>query len=159
AAAGGTVSTATGASGATDAPTLDFPFVSNATVPRIRSVRRRRRYSSAPLPMRGQSMRTIAFAIFAVLAIAPSLVEARIVSVTWDPARSQSPTVFPGQSPTFGGLSFGTVGQYEKLRGTARGELDPNDRRNRVITDIQLAPRNANGMVEYSMDVFILKPI
>ena len=54
-----------------------------------------------------------------------------------DPARSQSPTL--------GGLSFGSVGQYEKLRGTAYGELDPSDPRNAVITDIQLAPVNARG--------------
>jgi len=65
--------------------------------------------------------------------------------------------MFPGQSPTFGGLSFGSVGPYEKLRGTARGVLDPNDPRNKVIADIELARRNADGMVEYSMDVFILK--
>ena len=63
------------------------------------------------------------------------------------------------QSPTFGGLSFGSVGQYEKLRGTAYGEIDPGDRRNEVITDIELAPVNDRGMVEYSMDMFILKPI
>jgi hypothetical protein len=63
------------------------------------------------------------------------------------------------QSPTFGGLSFGSVGQYEKLRGTAYGELDPSDPRNAVITDIELAPVNDRGMVEYSMDIFILKPI
>lgn len=74
-----------------------------------------------------------------------------IRSIVIDPARSQS--------PTFGGLSFGSVGQYEKLRGTAYGELDPSDPRNAVITDIQLAPVNAAGMVEYSMDIFILKPI
>ena len=63
------------------------------------------------------------------------------------------------QSPTFGGASFGTVGTYEKLRGRAFGELNPSDGRNAVITDIQLAPRNARGMVEYSMDIYILKPI
>jgi hypothetical protein len=74
-----------------------------------------------------------------------------IRSIVIDPARSQS--------PTFGGLSFGSVGQYEKLRGTAYGELDPSDLRNAVITDIELAPVNARGMVEYSMDIFILKPI
>ena len=28
-----------------------------------------------------------------------------------------------------------------------------------MITDLRLAPRNARGKVEYSMDVFILKPI
>ena len=74
-----------------------------------------------------------------------------IKSIVIDGARSQS--------PTFGGLSFGTVGQYQKLRGTAYGELDPSDLRNAVITDIELAPVNARGMVEYSMDIFILKPI
>jgi hypothetical protein len=94
---------------------------------------------------------TIALAVCAAFALSAPIAEARITSVVWDPARSQS--------PTFGGLSFGAVGQYEKLRGTAKGELDPNDLRNKVITDIELATRNAAGMVEYSMDVFILKPI
>ena len=34
-----------------------------------------------------------------------------------------------------------------------------NDPLNAVIQDIELAPRNARGMVEYSMDISILKPI
>jgi len=63
------------------------------------------------------------------------------------------------ESPTFEGRSFGTVGPYEKLRGRVYGEIDPDDPRNAVITDIELAPRNANGKVEYSMDVYILKPV
>src|SRR6266478_4742936 len=62
-------------------------------------------------------------------------------------------------SPAFGGASFGTVGQYEQLDGTAYGEVDPKDPLNAVITDIELAPRNSRGMVEYSMDISILKPI
>jgi hypothetical protein len=74
-----------------------------------------------------------------------------IKSIVIDPERSQS--------PTFGGLFFGEVGQYEKLRGTAYGELDPTDPQNAVITDIEFAPVNALGLVEYSMDIFILKPI
>src|SRR5688572_23066004 len=95
-------------------------------------------------------MKAIACAISAAFALTPLCAEARITSVIWDPARSQS--------PTFGGMSFDSVGQYEKLRGTAFGELDPNDPRNKLITDIDLA-RNADGKVTYSMDVFILKPI
>src|SRR6266849_8152 len=63
------------------------------------------------------------------------------------------------QSPTFDGTVFGNVGQYEKLVGQAFGEVDPSDPRNAVITDIGLAPRNASGMVEYSMDVYILRPV
>jgi len=63
------------------------------------------------------------------------------------------------ESPAFGGASFGSVGQYETLTAVAHGEVDPRDSRNAIITDIGLAPRNARGMVEYSMDVVITKPI
>lgn len=63
------------------------------------------------------------------------------------------------QSPTFDGVSFGRVGQYEKIVGRAFGELDPENPLNRVITDITLAPRNARGKVEYVTDVYILRPI
>ncbi len=63
------------------------------------------------------------------------------------------------QSPTFEGKVFASVGAYEKLMGKAYGELDPNSPQVAAITDIQLAPRNARGMVEYSMDIYILKPI
>ena len=59
----------------------------------------------------------------------------------------------------FGGMSFGTVGQYETIVGRASGEVDPNDPLNAIITDIQLAPRNIRGNVEYSMDVVITKPV
>lgn len=59
----------------------------------------------------------------------------------------------------FGGVSFGSVGQYETLRGVAFGEVDPNDPLNEVITDIKRAPRNARGMVEYNMDFWINKPV
>jgi hypothetical protein len=63
------------------------------------------------------------------------------------------------ESPTFEGTSFGTVGQYEKLVGRAYGEVDPTDPRNAVIADIEFAPKNDRGMVEYSMDIYILKPV
>ena len=63
------------------------------------------------------------------------------------------------ESPTFGGKVFGAAGAYEKLRGKAFGELDPDDPRNAIITDIRLAPRNQRGNVEYSTDIYILKPI
>jgi len=62
-------------------------------------------------------------------------------------------------SPAFDGQSYGNIGQYETLAGRAYGELDPNDSHNQVITDIQLAPRNANGMVEYVASFFVVKPI
>jgi len=63
------------------------------------------------------------------------------------------------RSVAFEGRSFGTVGAYEKLRGKAYGEVDPADPRNAGIVDLALAPRNANGRVEYATDFYILKPL
>jgi Alpha/beta hydrolase domain len=48
---------------------------------------------------------------------------------------------------------------YETITGRAFGELDPMDSHNSLITDIALAPRNANGMVEYIASFFIVKPV
>src|ERR1041384_4169836 len=53
---------------------------------------------------------------------------------------------------------FGAAGPYEKLTGTVFFELDPADPHNKAITDIDLAPRNARGRVEFSADLFILAP-
>jgi hypothetical protein len=63
------------------------------------------------------------------------------------------------ESPAFGGATFGEVGPYEKLVGRAFGEVDPRDPQSRVITDIDLAPRNARGMVEYDTGIIVLRPI
>jgi len=63
------------------------------------------------------------------------------------------------ESPCFEGRVFGSAGVYEKLRGRAYGEIDPTLPQNAVITDIRLAPRNARGMVEYSMDIYLLRPV
>jgi Alpha/beta hydrolase domain len=60
--------------------------------------------------------------------------------------------------PAFGGQSFGDVGPYEHLTGRATGELDPADPANSGIQDINLAPRNARGMVEYVTNIELLKP-
>src|SRR5205809_1496457 len=62
-------------------------------------------------------------------------------------------------SPAFNGQSFGPAGQYKTLAGRAFDELDPNDPHNAIITDIKLAPRNANGRVEYIASFFLVKPI
>ena len=57
-----------------------------------------------------------------------------------------------------GGKAFGEVGPYEKIHGRAFFAVDPSHPRNRIIADIDLAPRNKEGKVEFSADVFILRP-
>lgn len=74
-------------------------------------------------------------------------------------ARITSIVISNKVSPAFNGQSFGAVGQYEQLEGTAFGELDPGDPLNAIVQDLDLAPRNTRGKVEYSMDIAILKPI
>ena len=47
---------------------------------------------------------------------------------------------------------------YERISGKFYGELDPKDPKNALITDIQFAPRNARGMVEYVGTFSLMKP-
>ena len=63
------------------------------------------------------------------------------------------------QEPFAAGQSFGTVGAYEKVVGRFHGELDPNSPLDAAIVDLDKAPRNARGMVEYAADFYILKPV
>ncbi|MEK7407118.1 MAG: alpha/beta hydrolase domain-containing protein [Acidobacteriota bacterium] len=49
-------------------------------------------------------------------------------------------------------------GAYERLAGRVYFAVDPALAANRIITDIDLAPRNAEGKVEFSADFYILKP-
>ena len=60
--------------------------------------------------------------------------------------------------PAFQGRSFEPVGAYERVRGRAFGEVDPDSPANSIVQDIQLAPRNSRGLVEYSTEIDILRP-
>lgn len=60
--------------------------------------------------------------------------------------------------PAFGGSSFGEVGAYEKVTGIMRGALDPADPRNAGIVNLEHAPTNASGLVEYECDFTLLRP-
>jgi hypothetical protein len=67
--------------------------------------------------------------------------------------------VIESRSPVLNGKSFGASGAYEKLAGTMRFSVDPADERNARVTDIGLAPRNAQGRVEFAADFYLLKPV
>src|SRR5919106_5042955 len=54
--------------------------------------------------------------------------------------------------------SFGNVGSYVQVRGRVTGALDPFSRHNAVITDIELAPRDAEGKVTYAATFTMLRP-
>jgi hypothetical protein len=57
-----------------------------------------------------------------------------------------------------GGQPFGTVGGYEKIAGKIFFAVDPALPANRIVADLDKAPRNAAGKVEFSADFFLMKP-
>jgi hypothetical protein len=59
----------------------------------------------------------------------------------------------------FNGQVFGGAGAYEWLRGRVLGRVDPSHPSNAGIALLDLAPRNAQGYVEYWSDFVILKPV
>ena len=67
--------------------------------------------------------------------------------------------VIQRREPFAGGHEFPITGAYEKLTGMIYGEVDPNHRRNRIIVNLNKAPRNQRGRVEYSGNFCIFKPL
>ena len=98
--------------------------------------------------MRSASHKVCVFAVVGILPLltpAPSSAELTRVEIT-------------RRVDVLNGKAFGDVGPYEKLHGKAYFAIDPQHPRNQVIADIGLAPRNREGKVEFSADLFILKP-
>lgn len=62
------------------------------------------------------------------------------------------------RDPAYAGRSFGEHGHYERILAVAHMRIDPKDPANSAIVDLALAPRAADGMVEYDVDVVILRP-
>ncbi|HTW87638.1 MAG TPA: hypothetical protein VMD75_06495, partial [Candidatus Binataceae bacterium] len=58
----------------------------------------------------------------------------------------------------FEGVSFASVGPYEKITGRVFAEADPGHRLNAPIVNLDRAPRNAAGRVEYWFDFCLLRP-
>jgi hypothetical protein len=57
-----------------------------------------------------------------------------------------------------GGKTFGAAGAYELLTGRIHFAVAPGDEHNRIVVDIDKAPRNGDGKVELSADLAILRP-
>lgn len=62
------------------------------------------------------------------------------------------------RSLAFDGESFGAAGQYERITALAHMRIDPAAPANRGIVDLDKAPRDADGLVAYDVDVMILRP-
>src|SRR5262252_104271 len=79
------------------------------------------------------------------LAVAPAAAEVVRIDVT-------------SRADLVGGQPFGASGPYEKLAGKIFFAVDPALPANRIVPDIDKAPRNAAGKVEFSADFYLIKP-
>ena len=82
-----------------------------------------------------------------VLALAPAAMRADVTRVE-----------ISSRQDVLNGKAFGAVGAYEKLTGKVYFAVDPNNPHDKIIADIDKAPRNSEGKVEFSADLFILRP-
>jgi hypothetical protein len=62
------------------------------------------------------------------------------------------------RSDILAGQAFGAAGADENIAGKIFFAVDPTLAANRIVTDLDKAPRNANGRVEFSADFFLIKP-
>ena len=74
-------------------------------------------------------------------------------------SRNQIRIEFTSKTPFAGGVSFGNTGPYERLLGMASFAIDPNERDLPFVVDLDLAPRNAEGLVEFKAVLDIVKPV
>lgn len=56
------------------------------------------------------------------------------------------------------GQSFGLAGPYEKIEGRVYFKVRPDNPHNQQIVDVDKADRNTQGEVEFSADLYLLKP-
>ncbi len=80
--------------------------------------------------------------------IAPTLASAKVVRVEIE-----------RREVILDGRSFGTVGPYEKIVGVVYFAFDPDNPYNARIVDLELAPRNAEGLVEARANFTVLRPL
>ena len=65
---------------------------------------------------------------------------------------------FTESGPFADGHEFGDTGDYQRLVGRAHFAVDPEAPAQAGIVDIDKAPRNTDGLVEFAADLCILKP-
>ena len=101
-----------------------------------------------PFPRHSRSRFLPLAAAFAAALVLAAPAQARVTKIvilsTVDPDASLAP--------------FGDAGPLKRIKGIAHGELDPADPANAIIQDIALAPRNANGDVEYQATFQLVAP-
>jgi hypothetical protein len=95
-------------------------------------------------PLRSRFVRLLSIVIFLLLAAG---VDAHVTRVE-----------IISRTDIADGHAFGLAGAYEKIVGRVYFAVNPDNLHNKLIVDLDKAPRNAQGEVEFSADLYLLKP-
>src|SRR5437016_2380330 len=87
------------------------------------------------------------------------IVSGLVLSALGTAARAEVTSITFTRSSPFGATTFGSAGAYEQLDGVVTGEINPHHPLNRIIQDIENAPRNIRGNVDDAMTFSVLKPV
>ncbi len=63
------------------------------------------------------------------------------------------------RQPVLNGQAFGKAGAYEEITARVYFAVNPSDPHNTGIVDLDKAPRNEAGEVEFSADLYLLRPV
>ncbi|MEO7142258.1 MAG: hypothetical protein ABI165_02015, partial [Bryobacteraceae bacterium] len=87
-------------------------------------------------------MRALLIAVLSSIALIAGVTDVRVID----------------RSEVLNGASPGSAGPYERIAAKATFAIDPKLPANRIITDIDYATRDPNGQVQFSADIYVLKP-
>ena len=104
-----------------------------------------RRLTDQPLSAKARLLSAVAAAVLFLLWAGDAEARVKRVEIT-------------SHSIVANGKSFGLAGPYEKVAGKVYFEVDPKNIHNQVIVDLDKAPHNSDGNVEFSADFYVLRP-
>lgn len=74
-------------------------------------------------------------------------------------SRNQIRLEWENTTPFGGGNSFGKTGPYEWMHGMVHFAIDPNEKDLPFICDLEFAPRNTEGLVEFKAVIDLVQPV
>jgi hypothetical protein len=99
---------------------------------RLRDVANKIKWRSAAMPYKWSLVLSAAWLLVAITFVQTA--DARVVKFQVEQ-----------RGPYLGGVSWGKIGAYEMLTGTAFIEVDPANPQDAIIVDVDHVPRNARG--------------
>jgi hypothetical protein len=94
----------------------------------------------------------------AILRFGCALIAAAVTCASYGAQAEVTRIEIASRTDVLDGKPFGASGAYEKIVGKVFFSVDPAHPRNKAIVDLDKAPRDADGRVTFSADLYVLAP-